>query len=310
MAQQSPVLVLGEALVDVVLKDGHVSEHVGGSPANVAFGLGRLDHDVTLAAWFAKDERGERIAQACRDSNVRIAPGADRAPRTSVANALIDAAGKATYQFDLSWLLPDLPQGGDVGHVHTGSIGATLEPGGSQVVRAVREAADTATVSYDPNARPTLMGTPAAVIGRVEEIIALSDVVKASDEDIEWLYPDRSVADVMRHWLSLGSALTVVTRGGEGAYVAVATDDEIVEVAPKRVDVADTVGAGDSFMAGLISGLLDADYLGGPEARKSLRNASLADVMPAIDRAIVTSSNTVSRAGAYAPTRAELEGIA
>ena len=74
-----------------------------------------------------------------------------------------------------------------MGHLHTGSIGATLEPGGSQVVRAVRDHADTATISYDPNARPTLMGSTAEVIGRVEEIIALSDVVKSSDEDIEWL---------------------------------------------------------------------------------------------------------------------------
>ncbi len=306
MAKDSPVLVLGEALVDVVHKDGNISEHVGGSPANVAFGLGRLDHDVTLAAWFALDDRGKRILAACEDANVKVAKGSERAPRTSVANALIDAAGKATYQFDLSWLLPELPAAGSVGHIHTGSIGATLEPGGSQVVKAVREAADGATVSYDPNARPTLMGSAQAVLGRVEEIIALSDVVKSSDEDIEWLYPNQSVADVMRHWLNMGPSLAVVTRGGDGAYVAIASDDDIVEVAPNPVDVIDTVGAGDSFMAGLISGLLDAGYLGDAGARKALREARLVDIMPAVDRAITTSSNTVSKAGAYAPTRDEL----
>lgn len=306
MAKDSPVLVLGEALVDVVHKDGNISEHVGGSPANVAFGLGRLDHDVTLAAWFALDDRGKRILAACEEANVKVAKGSERAPRTSVANALIDAAGKATYQFDLSWLLPELPAAGSVGHIHTGSIGATLEPGGSQVVKAVREAADGATVSYDPNARPTLMGSAQAVLGRVEEIIALSDVVKSSDEDIEWLYPNQSVADVMRHWLNMGPSLAVVTRGGDGAYVAIATDDDIVEVAPNPVNVIDTVGAGDSFMAGLISGLLDAGYLGDAGARKALREARLVDIMPAVDRAITTSSNTVSKAGAYAPTRDEL----
>lgn len=306
MAKDSPVLVLGEALVDVVHKEGNISEHVGGSPANVAFGLGRLDHDVTLAAWFALDDRGKRILAACEEANVKVAKGSERAPRTSVANALIDAAGKATYQFDLSWLLPELPAAGSVGHIHTGSIGATLEPGGSQVVKAVREAADGATVSYDPNARPTLMGSAQAVLGRVEEIIALSDVVKSSDEDIEWLYPNQSVADVMRHWLNMGPSLAVVTRGGDGAYVAIATDDDIVEVAPNPVNVIDTVGAGDSFMAGLISGLLDAGYLGDAGARKALREARLVDIMPAVDRAITTSSNTVSKAGAYAPTRDEL----
>lgn len=308
MAKQSPVLVLGEALVDVVHQGGRVSEHVGGSPANVAFGLGRLDHDVTLAAWFARDERGDRIAQACVDSSVKVAEGSDRASRTSVANAIIDRAGKATYQFELSWLLPTLPaeEAGRVEHLHTGSIGATLEPGGTQVVAALRDLHDEATISYDPNARPTLMGSPDAVIDRVEEIIELSDVVKSSDEDIEWLYPGRSVADIMRRWLYLGPALAVVTRGGDGAYVALATDDAIIEVAPTVVDVIDTVGAGDSFMAGLISGLLDADYLGGPQARAALREARLVDVMPAIDRAISTSSTTVSKAGAYAPTRDEL----
>ncbi|MBK8445175.1 MAG: carbohydrate kinase [Micropruina sp.] len=306
MAKESPVLVIGEALVDVVHQEGRVAEHVGGSPANVAFGLGRLQHDVTLAAWWAKDERGDRIATSCRRANVKVSPGSDGAARTSVANAEIDPAGKATYQFDLSWQLPELPAPGSVAHVHTGSIGATLEPGGSQVVEALRANADSATISYDPNARPTLMGSAGAVLGRVEEIIALCDVVKSSDEDIEWLYPDQSVADVMRHWLRLGPSLTVVTRGGEGAYVAVASDDAIVEVQPRRVDVVDTVGAGDSFMAGLISGLLDADYLGGPDARQALQRARLADVMPAIDRAVITSSTTVSKAGAYAPTRDEL----
>ena len=110
----------------------------------------------------------------------------------------------------------------------------------------------------------------------------------------------------MRHWLRLGPSLAVVTRGGDGAYVALASDDAIVEVEPTVVAVIDTVGAGDSFMAGLISGLLDADYLGGPEAREALRQARLVDVMPAIDRAITTSSTTVSKAGAYAPTREEL----
>ena len=74
MAKNSPVLVLGEALVDVVHKDGNISEHVGGSPANVAFGLGRLDHDVTLAAWFALDDRGKRILAACEDANVKVMP--------------------------------------------------------------------------------------------------------------------------------------------------------------------------------------------------------------------------------------------
>ncbi|MBK8458868.1 MAG: PfkB family carbohydrate kinase [Micropruina sp.] len=306
MAQASPVLVLGEALVDVVHQAGEITEHVGGSPANVAFGLGRLDHDVALAAWFAKDDRGERIAAACRAAGVAIAAGSDRAPRTSVANAVVDEAGKASYQFDLSWILPMLPDLSRVRHLHTGSIGATLEPGGSQVVETLRRAAAHATVSYDPNARPTLMGSAALVRARVEDIISLSDVVKSSDEDVEWLYPGESIADVVRGWLKLGPAVVVITRGGDGAYLALAEDEDLIEIPPNRVTVIDTVGAGDSFMAGLVSGLLDAGLLGGAEAKQRIRRATAQEVRPAVDRAIATSSLTVSKAGAYGPTRDEI----
>lgn len=308
MATNSPVLVLGEALIDVVDKAGQVAEHVGGSPANVAFGLGRLGHDVTLAAWFGQDERGERIAATCAAAGVKVAPGSDAAQHTPVAQATVDEAGRATYRFDLTWELPPLVPGAPVAHVHTGSIAATLEPGGSQVLEAVRRLRDQATVSYDPNARPTLMGTADEARPRIEDLISLSDLVKASDEDIEWLYPGQAVADVVRHWLALGAAVVVVTRGPEGAWFAVTEGDELAEQPPAPVEVADTVGAGDSFMAGLVSGLLDAGLLGDTDARSRLATAGIDDVRPAVQRAIATSAVTVSKAGAYGPTRDEIGG--
>jgi fructokinase len=91
------ILVMGEALVDVVTRGADVDEHVGGSPANVAFGLGRLGHDVALATWIGADRRGKRIARTCRRAGVELVPGSDKAPRTSVANAEIDPQGHATY---------------------------------------------------------------------------------------------------------------------------------------------------------------------------------------------------------------------
>lgn len=300
--------MLGEALVDVVSRGGEVTEHVGGSPANVAFGLGRLGHGVSLAAWIGRDRRGRRITEACRSADVRLVAGSDAAPRTSVADAAIDARGQATYTFDLTWVLPTVPDLDRVGHVHTGSIAATLEPGGSQVVQALRTAAPTATISYDPNARPTVMGSPDRVRGRVEEIVALADVVKASDEDIEWLYPGAEITDVMRSWLGLGAGLVVVTRGGDGASFLAGTFSEPTHLPGRSVPLADTVGAGDSFMSGLVSGLLDDGLLGGPEPRGRLRGADAAALRPAIDRAVATSGITVRRAGAYAPTREELVG--
>ncbi|QLQ15105.1 MAG: carbohydrate kinase [Micropruina sp.] len=306
MSKSSPVLVLGEALIDVVDQAGEIAEHVGGSPANVAFGLGRLDHDVTLAAWFGQDERGERIAATCAAAGVKVAPGSDAAQHTPVAYATVDEAGRATYRFDLSWELPPLLEGAAVDHVHTGSIAAILEPGSSQVLNAVRRLREQATISYDPNARPTLMGAPDEARPRMEDLISLSDLVKASDEDIEWLYPGSAVIDVVRKWLDLGAAAVVVTRGPDGAWFAVGDAAELAEEPPAEVDVADTVGAGDSFMAGLVSGLLDAGLLGDADSRSRLAAASIEDVRPAIQRAIATSAITVSKAGAYGPTRDEL----
>jgi fructokinase len=301
------VLVIGEALVDAVERSGAPAvEHVGGSPANVAFGLAALGHDVALATWVGADDRGDRIARRCAEMGTRLVAGSDGADHTSVARAVLDDQGAATYVFDITWHLPQVPDLESYAHVHTGSIAAVLEPGGGQVLDAVERARATATISYDPNARPSLMGSPDDVRPRVEALVALADVVKASDEDIEWLYPDRYVPDVLRHWAALGASLTVVTRGGAGALYALHHVRSVATCPAAVTQVADTVGAGDSFMAGLLSGLLDAGLLGGPSARERLRSAALDDVRPAVERAVATGGITVSRAGAYAPRRTEL----
>jgi fructokinase len=301
-------LVVGEALVDAVTTpDGATAEHVGGSPANVAFGLAALEHPVDLATWIGRDARGERIAAHCAERGVALTEGSSGAAATSLAHATLDASGAATYVFDLEWHLAPVPDLDGYGHVHTGSIAAVLEPGGTEV-RAVLEAARAAgaTVSYDPNARPTLMGAPADARRVIEAAIALADVVKLSDEDVEWLCPGESLEEVVRGWGELGPAVVVVTRGGEGALVRVSATGEQASLPAPNVDVVDTVGAGDSFMAGLVSGLLDAGLLGGAEARTRLHAATLADVAPAVERALLTGALTVQRAGAFAPARSTL----
>jgi len=301
-------LVIGEALVDAVIDaSGAVVEHVGGSPANVAFGLAALDHPVDLATWIAADERGHRIEAVCRERGVALTRGSQSAAFTSVAQATLDDTGAATYVFDLDWQLPTIPDLTAYGHVHTGSIAAVIEPGGGDVRAALAAARATgATVSYDPNARPSLMGAPADARRLIEEAIAAADVVKLSDEDVEWLCPGEELDDVIAAWGALGPALLVVTRGGAGATVRVQSTGEVQAVPAPRVDVVDTVGAGDSFMAGLVSGLLDADLLGGRAQRDRLRGASFDDVAPAVHRALRTGALTVERAGAHAPLRADL----
>src|SRR4029450_3831797 len=162
---------------------------VGGSPANVAFGLGALDHDVSLATWFGRDDWGRRIADRGAEKGAKGGGGRHARTRTSAARAVLDAGGSATYDFDITWQVPAIADLAGYGHVHTGSIAAVLEPGGSQTLGTVQQARRAATISYDPNARPSLMGSPDDVRRRMEDFVALADVVKASDEDIAWLYP-------------------------------------------------------------------------------------------------------------------------
>ena len=304
---RTQVLVVGETLVDIVhTPDGSVAEHVGGSPANVAMGIARLGHDTVLATTLGDDDHGLRCRGQITDQGVGIENLDAGAPTTSPAVATLDESGAAEYEFDLHWELRPVPRLERFGHVHTGSIAATLLPGADVVTRTLTEARGHATISYDPNVRPTIMGSVDEVRARIEELITLSDVVKASEDDVAWLYAGRSLPEVMAAWGGMGPGLVVITRGGDGVTCRVSSTGEVAE-APARADVVvDTVGAGDSFMAGLVSGLLDAGLLGDATARGRLAAAGLADVSGAVERALGTSAVTVSRSGAYAPTRDEL----
>jgi fructokinase len=300
-------LVIGESLIDIVHRpDGSAQEHVGGSPANVAVGLARLGHDVTLATKIGDDDRGAKIATCLDDEGVTLTEGSLRGLPTSVATSTLDTTGAAAYTFDLTWELSDDQHLEGLAHVHTGSIAATLEPGASAVLSTLQRARPSATISYDPNLRPSLMGDPHDVRAKIEQLIGLSDVVKASDEDIAWLYDGAPLPDILRLWGLLGPTLVVVTRGAKGAVIGLTITGELTSVDAPVVDVVDTVGAGDSFMAGLLSGLVQAGLLGGIHARERLRSASLADVRPAVDRALACAAITVSRSGATPPYLAEL----
>ncbi|MDV6244846.1 PfkB family carbohydrate kinase [Rhodococcus opacus] len=136
-----------------------------------------------------KDPRGNLLSQWAESAGVQIAPGTDSAHKTVVAFARIDADGHANYEFDVNWAVPQLPDLEPFGHLHTGSIAATVEPGGSTVVVAAERMRLLGTVSYDPNIRPALMHSPDTVVDRVEHLVSLSDVVKTSDEDLDWLTP-------------------------------------------------------------------------------------------------------------------------
>lgn len=298
------VLVIGEALVDIVRRDGVDAVHPGGSPLNVAVGLQRLGVPTTLHSSFDADPYGTVIAQHLEASEVAVTPDTIGARPTSVALATIDPAGAASYTFSIEWDPASLDVApGSIAALHVGSIGAVLEPGATLVERLLAELRPSATISYDPNIRPQLMRSADLARPRVERIIALADVVKASDEDIAWLYPDAVVTDVMAGWLALGPALVVVTRGRDGAEAL--TVGGTVHVSAPVTDVIDTIGAGDSFMAGLLAALSDRGLLGG-DRRAALRELPASDVADVVKFAARCAAITVSRPGADPPTRDDL----
>ncbi|KGN33702.1 kinase [Knoellia sinensis KCTC 19936] len=300
-------MVVGETLIDIVhTPDGAVEEHVGGSPANVAMGLARLDHHTVLATTLGDDYQGLHCHEYLKSHGVTVENLDAGNNPTSTAIATLDDAAAAVYNFHLAWDPRPVPALDRAGHVHTGSIAATLAPGADVVTRTLTEARTHATTSYDPNVRPTIMGDVDEVRTRVEELVGLSDVVKASEDDVSWLYAGASLPEVLALWSGLGPGLTVITRAGHGVTWHLTSTGDTVE-APATADaVVDTVGAGDSFMAGLISGLLDAGLLGA-EARDRLASAAREDVEGAISRALATSAITVGHAGAYAPTREDID---
>src|SRR5699024_3615510 len=134
-------------------------------------------------------------------------------------------------------------------------------PGADAIAEIVGAAREYSTITYDPNARPTLMGTAEEAKLRIEPLVAAADVVKVSDEDLRWLYPDTVEEEVVRRWAREGNAVVVLTRGAAGAFAATSSGLE-VEVRAPKVDVVDTVGAGDSFMSALLDALWREDLLG------------------------------------------------
>lgn len=287
------ILVIGEALIDIV--DG--TEIVGGSPANVALGLGRLGCDVRLLTALAHDTRGDRIAQHLASSGVGVLPGSFTLERTSTARATLGPDGSAEYDFDVAWTLPATTDDTcDV--LHVGSLACFLEPGATALRAIVREAAAAGTrVTFDPNIRADLLAG-VDVVARVEEIAASAVTIKLSDADAESIYPGRTLDDVADLLLALGPQLVAVTRGAEGSLIRTARHRVTVE-AP-RTEVVDTVGAGDTFMAALIASLAAEDEPGSLSAERLGRLGAFCAAAAAL---------TVSRAGADLPTRAEVEAV-
>lgn len=289
---ETDVLVVGEALIDIIDTAAGAVEFPGGSGLNVAFGLGRLGISTAFLTALGNDHRSARIQQHVAGAGVSVVPGAVNLPRTSTATARLDSNGSAEYDFDIHWELPPLSPPVLAKVLHTGSLATFLKPGAKQV-RILLESFS-GLITYDPNIRHTLLPDHAAALRTFEETAALATVVKLSSEDARWLYPRWSPAAVGHHLLGLGPELAVMTDGGSGSYLWSNTAD--VHVPARAVVVKDTVGAGDSYMSALIAGLIE-DPQGVFDAARLTRLGTAASGAAAV---------TVGRHGANPPTRAEL----
>lgn len=311
-------LVIGESLIDVIIDGDEKNERPGGSPMNVAIGLARQGVDVAFITDLARDHLADQIELRLVREGIDVYSPL-RSGRTSVAIATLDPHGDASYQFDITWNLEqsDTPENGLADFVHFGSLATRIQPGADHVDALVERFRPNALVSYDPNVRPRLDLDRELARHTVDRHAALADIVKASVDDLLNLHPtysassarpDSAAINRMRDaaidcWLASGSALVAITDGELGVHLATATHR--IHIPANPVAIVDTVGAGDAYMAGLISGI---DVLG-------LRRQAHRDDLAALDEMSLrcigvwaqhTAELTIGRLGAEPPTSLEL----
>ena len=288
----------------------------GGSPANVALGVRRLGGEPVLLGRAGDDGMAALLDRAIADNGLSAAALLRRRGPSLLAICTRKDDGSVDYTFyyqgapDLMWTQADLAEALTTARAagaqawHTGSLVSYLGPGVDAVIAAWRQAREAGdlTLSYDPNARPGTVPRE-EMRDRVESFVALSDVVKVSDEDMRYLYPDEAVSDVCERWSSLGPRIVVLTRGPDGV-AAWRPGRPVIDVPGRAVVVADTVGAGDTVTAALLVGLGDAGALGRPEGIGALDDDVVRDILV---RAVAAAAITCSREGANPPTRDEVD---
>lgn len=299
-------VVLGEALIDLI-PAGDATPAVstwearsGGSPLNTATALGMLGRDVSFLGRLGDDSFGRQLAEHLRGHGVSLDLAVDTADPTTLAVVSLGADGKASYAFhthgttNCNWRAEEFPELDARAWLHFGSIGAVLEPS-HDTVRAFL-ASTPARKSYDLNVRPSIIPDREEYRRKVDALLRIvgdvNGIGKASDEDLEWLTDDGSDAlETAAAWVRrYGLSLFLVTLGADGA-AAVGPDGVLARVPGRRVDVVDTVGAGDTFMAGFLAGF-DGENLA-----------------ESLERGVAASALVCTKPGAQPPTAEELEAF-
>lgn len=300
------IWVCGEVLIDLIPgADGVRVPHVGGGPANTAKALARLGLDAHFIDGISTDKYGVAARKELLDDEVKLDLALTSDKPTCLATVTLDANGGASYEFlidgtatfdfSLEWL-PD-PSRFKPQVLHIGTLVTVIEPGADVLYDWAIRVAEFAPIVYDPNIRPSVMGDRDKYQVSVEKWAAISSVIKVSDDDMAWLYPGVEYADVAKRWVTEGAALVVVTRGSQGLIGF--TADGIVEVPGVKIEVADTVGAGDTVGAIIVEAMVE----------KGILNLTGDVLKSTLNRAAVAAGITCSRKGAQPPYKHELKNI-
>lgn len=305
------LLVCGEALMDVFSLDETptgvtLDARVGGSPMNVAIGLARLAQPVAFYGGLSKDFLGERLSRALEAENVDLsyAPRVD-AP-TTVSLVGLNAQGVPSYSFyghgaaDRQVVVGTLPPVGLFDAVHVGSYATVVEPAAATQRALIEREQGHALISYDPNIRLNVEPDLAIWEAQLRWMLTRTQLLKISDEDLGLVLPGTSPEVFARQALEQGVQLVVVTRGGEGALGW--TQRHHATTAARSAVVTDTVGAGDTFQAALLTWLAEMDCM----SAAGLAGLSAMQLQALLDFAGAAASITCSRRGADMPRRTEL----
>lgn len=300
------IVVCGEALMDVIRNDDGTQRALpGGGPFNSARALARLGVPTSFLGHLADDAFGRELAELLKSDGVNLDLTTVGPEKTTIAVADVDSQGLADYQFlvqgtsapELTMrMLPDRLSA-EVTALHVGTLGVVLEPMASTLVELIRRERNARVVTLDPNIRTGLI--PDDVYReRLCDVLSYCTIVKASQDDLEWMFPGTSYRDTAEHLLRGGVRLVVATLGARGSFAA--HRDLRISVDAVPVEVADTIGAGDAFGAGLLAWLHDHEHI---EPNLTLESSEL---LAALQYASLAAAITCSRAGADPPWKHEM----
>ena len=303
--------MIGEVLVDLIWHTDdteRITPYPGGSPANVALGLQRLGVPATLCTCWGDDPAGRLVAGHLQRAGLDVQRMRSASNRTTIALAYVDPVSRsATYEFLPAWDPGPIDVAADVTLLHTGSLAGVIGPGAERVQEACRHVRAKAggTVAIDLNVRPAALPQRDAYRAAADQLVGYAHVVKASDEDLEWLYPGADPVDTARALLGLGPQLAVVTHGSRGATAV--TAKHRASVSAPVVEVVDSIGAGDAFQAALLDALLGYGNASNGVVRIPREEDELRELL---EYCTVAGALACTRAGAEPPTREEIKELA